>query len=44
MKLNIGVLHRLKIIHKDIKPANMLFSVKYNKFVLNDFGLSHSIN
>ena len=36
-------MHKFKIIHKDIKPANMLYSNKYKKYVLTDFGLSHAI-
>ncbi len=37
------IMHKLKIIHKDIKSANLLFSKKYKKYVLCDFGLSHTI-
>ncbi len=37
------ILHKLKIIHKDIKPENVLFSPSYNKFVFTDFGISHNI-
>ncbi len=43
MKFNLRILHKLNIIHKDIKPSNMMFSPSYNKFILTDFGISHSI-
>lgn len=36
-------MHKVKIVHKDIKPDNILFSKEYNNFVLTDFGISHSI-
>jgi serine/threonine protein kinase len=37
------MLHKLKIIHKDIKPDNILFSHNYQRNVLTDFGISHPI-
>jgi serine/threonine protein kinase len=33
-------MHCLHIVHKDIKPANILWSIKYSQFVLCDFGVS----
>jgi serine/threonine protein kinase len=36
-------MHILQIIHKDIKPANIIFSKSYNKLVLCDFGISHTV-
>jgi serine/threonine protein kinase len=43
VKFCVRVLHKLKIIHKDIKPDNILFSHRYNNFVMTDFGISHSL-
>ncbi len=37
------MLHLLQIIHKDIKPANILYSVYYKKVVLCDYGISHTV-
>ena len=37
---NLYVLHKLKIIHNDIKPENIMFSKKYNKWIFVDFGMS----
>jgi serine/threonine protein kinase len=37
------MMHLLQIIHKDIKPSNILYSQYYNKLVLCDFGISHVI-
>jgi serine/threonine protein kinase len=36
-------MHLLQIIHKDIKPANILYSLTYNKVVLIDYGISHTV-
>jgi serine/threonine protein kinase len=33
-------MHKIKLIHKDIKPANFLYSCHYKSAVLNDFGIS----
>jgi serine/threonine protein kinase len=33
----------LKIIHKDIKPGNILYSNRFKKYVFSDFGISHYI-
>jgi serine/threonine protein kinase len=41
---NLFTLHKFKIIHKDIKLQNILYSKKYKKFVFTDFGISHLIN
>lgn len=43
MKFCLRLLHRFKIIHKDIKPENILYSNCYKNYVLSDFGISHSI-
>ena len=40
---DILTLHALKIVHKDIKPSNVAYSPKKQKYVLIDFGLSHSV-
>lgn len=43
LKRCLGILHSLKIIHKDVKKSNTLFSPAFNSFVLSDFGLTHSV-
>jgi serine/threonine protein kinase len=43
LKMCLGLLHSFKIIHKDIKPANVLFSPIFNNYVLCDFGLSTAL-
>ena len=37
------MMHILQIIHKDIKPANIIYSINYKKVVLCDFGISHIV-
>jgi serine/threonine protein kinase len=36
-------MHNIKIVHRDIKPRNCLYSTEHNKFVLADFGISTPI-
>jgi serine/threonine protein kinase len=36
-------MHILQIIHKDIKPANVIYSQFYSKVVICDFGISHTV-
>jgi serine/threonine protein kinase len=43
LKYCLKVLHLLKIIHKDIKPSNIMYSKSIKDFVLCDFGLSQSV-
>lgn len=33
----------MKLVHKDIKPANTLYSKILQKYVLGDFGITHSV-
>lgn len=40
---NLKTLHSLKIVHKDIKPENILFSDSLARFVFADFGVSHAV-
>lgn len=44
LKFCVGLLHRIHFIHKDIKPANILFSPSAQKYVLCDFGTAHAIS
>ena len=37
-------LHIFKIVHQDIKPHNIMYSLKLKKLVLIDFGISNVIN
>ena len=39
----LDILHRLKIVHQDIKPDNIMFSPYKKKMVFVDFGLSRII-
>ena len=39
----VGILHAIKLVHKDIKPSNTLFSQILQKYVLGDFGITHSV-
>lgn len=39
----LRVLHKLKLVHKDIKPVNIMFSETYKDYVLLDFGLAHVV-
>jgi len=31
-------MHRLKIVHRDIKPTNMMYSSTFRKNIFIDFG------
>ncbi len=33
-------MHSLSILHRDIKPDNIMYSPSYGKYVLIDFGIS----
>jgi len=33
-------MHRLRLVHFDIKPENIMYSRKQGKYVFIDFGLS----
>lgn len=43
LKYCVRVMHILKIMHKDIKPANILYSNSWKDLVLTDFGVSTPI-
>ena len=36
-------MHTINLVHLDIKPANIAFSPRFNKWVFIDFGLSRFI-
>jgi serine/threonine protein kinase len=36
-------MHKLKIIHKDIKPDNILYSTSVGDYVISDFGISQTV-
>ena len=44
LKENLFEMHLLKIVHSDIKPANILFSESYKKNVFFDFGVANVSN
>lgn len=37
---SLSILHALHIVHKDIKPANILWSQSLQKFIFCDFGIA----
>ena len=37
-------MHSLSILHRDIKPTNIMYSPSYGKYVLIDFGISKYTN
>ena len=43
LKENLLKMHQLNVIHSDIKPANVMFSVSYGKNVFLDFGVSEVV-
>lgn len=44
MKENLAKLHYLKLIHKDIKPANIVWSKAFKKFVFSDFAIAQFVS
>ena len=43
LKRCLGILHSVKIIHKDIKKSNTLYSPAFSSYILSDFGLTHPV-
>jgi tRNA A-37 threonylcarbamoyl transferase component Bud32 len=43
LKYCVRKMHSYNLVHKDIKPANILYSKGVDDFILLDFGLSHAI-
>mgnify|MGYP000862317766 CR=1 FL=1 len=43
LKHCMRVMHLLRIVHKDIKPANILYCGSVGDYVLCDFGISHVV-
>lgn len=43
LKFCLRVLHILRIVHKDIKPSNIVYSKSIGDYVLCDFGISAPI-
>ena len=44
LKMGLAKLHAFKMVHKDIKPSNIVFSPTLMKNVFADFGLAHSVS
>lgn len=44
LKYCVYIMHLLRIVHKDIKPSNIVFSPSVGDLVLCDFGISHQIS
>jgi serine/threonine protein kinase len=43
MKTGLLTLHKLNLVHLDIKPLNILYSQKYKRWIFIDFGISEPI-
>lgn len=41
---NLAVLHKLSIVHQDIKPENIMYSPSFDRAIFIDFGLSRIID
>jgi serine/threonine protein kinase len=37
-------MHNLHIIYRDIKPSNIMYSPSKKRYILNDFGISQTID
>jgi len=44
MTENLYIAHMWNIVHMDLKPSNIMFSPKKQRYVLIDFGLSNIIH
>ncbi len=44
LKRILKEMHSLSIIHRDIKPCNIMYSPSYQKYVLIDFGISEYVS
>lgn len=44
LKLSLLKMHFLKIVHCDIKPANLMFSETFQKNVFVDFGIAEVLS
>ena len=44
LKEKLKILHRLKILHLDIKPSNIMFSPHHQDVVFIDFGFSKMVS
>lgn len=43
LKYCVRVMHLLRLVHNDVKPANILFSETCGDFVLADFGITAAV-
>ena len=39
----VALLHSMKMVHRDIKPKNIVYDKEQDKYLLCDFGLTYAL-
>ena len=39
----VALLHSMKMVHRDIKPQNILYDEAQDKYLLCDFGMTYAL-